>query len=430
MTMPVIPTAPATAGRAGAARSGGAPVAVGGADFPAALAAAVETATTTGQQPEGGQTDGQDQRDDQLPANGVVVPPADAAMALAVAAVGAAPITGTPPPTVLTSQQVAVPGAGTATGPARLTAAAVAGPALAEAAPGGTPAAGPQPPAGRPTPAADGALATVAASPSAATGTLTAAGTPTVAAAGTPGVAAEGTNRGPATTVAAPAPATGQAGAATGAGQQVAPTAQAAGGGTALTAPTSAAAEAAPTAVTATAGAPAPVETPAPVVAAPAAAGLAAPAGPAPRAAPVPVAPAPPAAPATPAQQMATHIVPLKLDADGVHRLTVHLHPADLGAVSVVAEVRDGAIAVQITGATEAGREALRASLPDLRRELAQAGFQDTALDLRQDAGPGQQRHQSAMPGARGGNGATLPEPEPLPAPTAMPAGRQLDLQL
>jgi len=99
---------------------------------------------------------------------------------------------------------------------------------------------------------------------------------------------------------------------------------------------------------------------------------------------------APPLAPGTPAAaQVAMHVLPLRLDADGVHRLTVHLHPADLGLVSLVAEVRDGAVHLQLAGATEAGREALRDALPDLRRELQQGGFSRCSLDLGQDAPSG-----------------------------------------
>jgi flagellar hook-length control protein FliK len=87
-------------------------------------------------------------------------------------------------------------------------------------------------------------------------------------------------------------------------------------------------------------------------------------------------------------------IVPLRLDADGVHRLTVHLHPADLGPVQVVAEVRNGDISVQLAGATEAGREALRNSLGDLKRELQQSGFGNCSLDLRQGSPQQEQARQ------------------------------------
>jgi flagellar hook-length control protein FliK len=91
----------------------------------------------------------------------------------------------------------------------------------------------------------------------------------------------------------------------------------------------------------------------------------------------------------TPAAQVAMHLAPLRKGPDGVHRLTIHLNPADLGTISVVAEVHNGAIAVQIHGATEAARAALHASLPELRRDLVEAGFGSCSLDLQQ-GGPGQ----------------------------------------
>jgi hypothetical protein len=135
-----------------------------------------------------------------------------------------------------------------------------------------------------------------------------------------------------------------------------------------------------------------------------------------PAAVPAPAGPAPvtatppataPASPAPPAAQVALHVVPLRLEADGVHRLTVHLHPADLGPVSLVAEVRDGAVHLQLAGATEAGREALRDALPDLRRELQQGGFERCSLDLGQDAPSG------GNPYGREPSGRQLSRPAP-----------------
>ena len=147
-----------------------------------------------------------------------------------------------------------------------------------------------------------------------------------------------------------------------------------------------------------------------------------------PVAGPAPAAPAqaPLPLPGPPATQLAMRIAPLLLDADGVHRLTVHLHPADLGPVQVVAEIRNGEINVQLSGATDAGNDALRNAMDDLRRELNQSGFSSTTLDLRQ--GPGQQdqaRQQfgflangrngtgsdSSGPGAEAANETATPEP-------------------
>jgi flagellar hook-length control protein FliK len=107
--------------------------------------------------------------------------------------------------------------------------------------------------------------------------------------------------------------------------------------------------------------------------------------------------PAAPQAPGypSPASQLSAHIAPLRQEADGTHRLTVHLSPDDLGQVSLVAEVRDGTIHLELNGATEAGREALRHALPELREELNRAGFGNATLDLRQGGSdPGYHRSQ------------------------------------
>jgi flagellar hook-length control protein FliK len=109
---------------------------------------------------------------------------------------------------------------------------------------------------------------------------------------------------------------------------------------------------------------------------------------------PPPAAPTPP-----PATQVAMQIAPLRLDADGIHRLTVNLHPADLGPVQVVAEIRNGDITVQLTGTTDAGNDALRQSLDELRRELQESGFRNTTLDLRQGNAQDQARQQFQAPG-------------------------------
>ncbi|HWH01303.1 MAG TPA: flagellar hook-length control protein FliK, partial [Pilimelia sp.] len=137
-----------------------------------------------------------------------------------------------------------------------------------------------------------------------------------------------------------------------------------------------------------------------------------------------------------PAQQVAMHLGPLRLDGDGIHRLTVHLHPADLGPVSVVAEIRDGAISVQLAGATDAGREALRGSLPDLRRELQDAGYANCSLDVRADSDQRGQQFRppsggQADPGARGDRRTPPPVDPRTPADPARPAtDRRLDLHV
>jgi hypothetical protein len=134
-----------------------------------------------------------------------------------------------------------------------------------------------------------------------------------------------------------------------------------------------------------------------------------------------------------PARQVALHVLPLRVDGDGVHRLTVHLHPADLGQVSLVAEIRDGTISLQLAGATEVGREALRGALPDLRRELTESGFRECHLDLRQDGGqPGQPDRRplgerTAPPGPAAVDPASAPAAQ---SPVRGAPGRRLDVHI
>jgi flagellar hook-length control protein FliK len=107
------------------------------------------------------------------------------------------------------------------------------------------------------------------------------------------------------------------------------------------------------------------------------------PVSPAPAQQPAAVAPAArtePAAAPPPAEQLAAEIVPLR-SRDGEHKLTVHLHPVDLGPITVTAQVRGNDIQLDLGGATEGAREALRAALPELRRELERAGFDSCLLN-------------------------------------------------
>jgi flagellar hook-length control protein FliK len=129
-------------------------------------------------------------------------------------------------------------------------------------------------------------------------------------------------------------------------------------------------------------------------------------------------------------------IAPLRLDADGVHRLTVNLHPADLGPVQVVAEIRNGSVNVQLSGSTEAGHDALRNAMDDLRRELEQSGFSNTTLDLRQGQQDQTRQQFASMENGRGnasGRPAATPESAPTapagPQPTGPDADGRLDIQ-
>ncbi|MFB9884224.1 flagellar hook-length control protein FliK [Planobispora siamensis] len=147
--------------------------------------------------------------------------------------------------------------------------------------------------------------------------------------------------------------------------------------------------------------------------------------------------------PATPASQIAVHVVPLRQDPDGIHRLTIHLHPVDLGPVSVVAELRNGAVHLQLAGTSDAAFDALRSALPDLKRELEESGFSSCSLDLQREAPNGGQpgdRNQpfgrqdpaarAAAGAARAGDAYQRPEPAVTDPVPDRPGSRLLNVRL
>jgi hypothetical protein len=109
------------------------------------------------------------------------------------------------------------------------------------------------------------------------------------------------------------------------------------------------------------------------VVPAPAAAASAA----APAAAPLP------GSPEALAEQVLTGVTPLRRGPDGTHHLTLRLDPGHLGPLTVVAEVRNGAIRLELTALVPAAQEALRQAAGDLQRDLADAGFGNASVDVR-----------------------------------------------
>jgi hypothetical protein len=116
-----------------------------------------------------------------------------------------------------------------------------------------------------------------------------------------------------------------------------------------------------------------------------------------------PVAPNPGPPQLTPAAQLALRLAPLRTGPDGTHQMTIHLNPDELGPITVVAQVKGDRLAVQLTGGTQAGREAMTAALPQLEQDLRDSGFTTLAVNVRQAPQP----DPVERPAWAGGPGAT-----------------------
>ncbi|WP_425839006.1 NlpC/P60 family protein [Microbacterium sp. PA5] len=174
-----------------------------------------------------------------------------------------------------------------------------------------------------------------------------------------------------------------------------------------------------------------------------------------------PAAPAPPTAtPPTPlAPQLTTPLVSLARSGQGEHTLTLRVSPEDLGPVTVKARITGSSVTIELASGTVAGRDALRALLVDLRRDLAVLVPHSSIAVTTADAPRGDQlaagtggsaggasgASTSGQPFGQGGSDgsgrerATPPAPAapvlppsadalPLPAPTAASAATGIDL--
>ena len=82
------------------------------------------------------------------------------------------------------------------------------------------------------------------------------------------------------------------------------------------------------------------------------------------------------------AQQLAAPLVRLRAAGDGSHTLTIALHPADLGPVSVHVRLIGDAMTIQLASANQSAHDALREALPQLHQELQAAGLSSEGLSL------------------------------------------------
>ncbi|MGN6759985.1 MAG: flagellar hook-length control protein FliK [Leifsonia sp.] len=118
--------------------------------------------------------------------------------------------------------------------------------------------------------------------------------------------------------------------------------------------------------------------------------------------------------------------------------MTVHVTPDTLGPVTVRAHVGSEGVRVELFAPTDAGRDALRAILPDLRRDLSGAGLSGT-LDLSSQSQPsphqdpsGAGRHPFAEPAGERRTGsatvATAASTRSLPSAPADGSAHTIDL--
>jgi flagellar hook-length control protein FliK len=100
-----------------------------------------------------------------------------------------------------------------------------------------------------------------------------------------------------------------------------------------------------------------------------------------------------PAAPQAPAdvplaEQLSGRLTSLRSAGPGQHVLTLRVDPESIGPVRVVAHIGAEGVRIELFGATDQAREALRQAMPDLRRDLVAAGLPG-GLDLGTGSGPG-----------------------------------------
>lgn len=140
----------------------------------------------------------------------------------------------------------------------------------------------------------------------------------------------------------------------------------------------------------------------------------------------------------SPWEQLATVVRPLRQMADGTHRLSLQLRPAELGAVHLEVALEDGRLSLRATAENLATRDVLAASLPDLRAALARSGIDLGSLDVGDQtfgADPGETEQGGGIPaparsGSRPQPGAAVADSTPALDPSADGGPSRLDLTL
>ncbi|BCW65841.1 hypothetical protein NicSoilB4_06040 [Arthrobacter sp. NicSoilB4] len=124
-----------------------------------------------------------------------------------------------------------------------------------------------------------------------------------------------------------------------------------------------------------------------------------------PAAAPQPAAPPAPQPGATLQPQLAKPLFTLAGAPQGQHIMTLQVTPEDLGPMTVRAHIDAAGVRIELFAPGDAGREAIRGILPELRKELADAGF-GASLDVSEHSGPGNAARDGTSQGSAGQDGA------------------------
>jgi flagellar hook-length control protein FliK len=137
------------------------------------------------------------------------------------------------------------------------------------------------------------------------------------------------------------------------------------------------------------------------------------------------------------ATQLAKPLFTLASEVPGEHIMTLKVSPEDLGPVTVRAHISAEGVRLELFAAGDAGRDAVRSALPELRRELAQQGLAAT-LDLSGRDNPGQGQQQTGQHrDSRGGQNDPYPanlrmvteaETSPVPSVRAVNGSSALDV--
>lgn len=85
--------------------------------------------------------------------------------------------------------------------------------------------------------------------------------------------------------------------------------------------------------------------------------------------------------------QVSAPLFSLASAAPGSHVMTLKLSPEDLGPLTVRAHIEGAGVRIELFAPGEAGREAIRSILPELRRGLGESGF-GASLDLSEHNAP------------------------------------------